>query len=112
MDKKALYPFEVTKQETLFHKLIHELRCSVCPNQNIAESEAGLAIDLKNEIYQQVLSNRNEEEVIQCMMERYGEVVLYRPPFHPGTYALWLGPVILVCFGIFAFLRTVKFKEG
>lgn len=110
-DQNGIYPFKELQQEQLFQKLTHSLRCTVCPNQSIADSEAGLAVDLRNEIYHQVQSNRTETEVITFMTERFGDSILYQPPFNMGTVVLWLGPIMLVILGLFAFSNMLNFRK-
>ena len=80
-------------------RLSEELRCLVCQNQTIADSHAGLAIDLKNQIREQLRAGRTDAEVLAYMVERYGDFVLYRPPVKATTAALWYGPFALLAFG-------------
>jgi cytochrome c-type biogenesis protein CcmH len=87
--------------------LAHELRCLVCQNQTIADSNAPLALDLRNQIREQVAAGRSDREVIDYMVARYGDFVLYRPPFKATTLALWLGPFLLLAVGAFLFWRRV-----
>ena len=76
--------------------LAEELRCLVCQNQTIADSNAPLAVDLRNQIRTQIAQGRSDDEIRAYMVERYGDFVLYKPPFHAGTALLWLGPPLLV----------------
>ena len=87
--------------------LAHELRCLVCQNQTIADSNAPLALDLRSQIREQLAAGRSEREVIDYMVARYGDFVLYRPPFKVTTLALWLGPFLLLALGAFVFWRRV-----
>jgi cytochrome c-type biogenesis protein CcmH len=87
--------------------LAHELRCLVCQNQTIADSNAPLAVDLRNEIRSQLAAGRSERDVIDFMVARYGDFVLYRPPFKAATLALWLGPFLLLAIGALVFWRRV-----
>ena len=80
-------------------RLAEELRCLVCQNQTIADSHAGLAIDLKQQIREQLAAGRSDAEVLAYMVERYGDFVLYRPPVKATTLALWFGPFVLLAFG-------------
>ena len=73
-------------------KLAEDLRCLVCQNESLAGSHAELAEDLRREIRAQMKAGKNDKEVIDYLTERYGDFVLYRPPFKPVTYLLWLGP--------------------
>lgn len=80
--------------------LSEELRCLVCQNQTIAESHADLAVDLKNQVREQLAEGRSEQQVIAYMVERYGDFVLYRPPHRASTWLLWWGPLLLLGGGI------------
>ena len=87
--------------------LAHELRCLVCQNQSLAESNAPLAVDLRNQIREQLKAGRTERDVIDFMVARYGDFVLYRPPFKAATAALWLGPFLLLALGAWLLYRNV-----
>jgi cytochrome c-type biogenesis protein CcmH len=87
--------------------LAHELRCLVCQNQTLADSNAPLAVDLRNEIREQLKSGKSERDVRAFMVERYGDFVLYRPPFKATTVVLWIGPFLLLALGIWLFYRRV-----
>jgi cytochrome c-type biogenesis protein CcmH len=87
--------------------LAAELRCLVCQNQTIADSNAGLAVDLRNQIREQLRSGASERSVIDYMVARYGDFVLYRPPFKTSTALLWLGPLLLVLLGAAVLFRTL-----
>jgi len=87
--------------------LAHELRCLVCQNQTLAESNAPLAVDLRNQIREQLKAGASEQDVIDFMVARYGDFVLYRPPFKATTIALWLGPFLLLALGIAVLVRRL-----
>ena len=80
-------------------RLAEELRCLVCQNQTIADSHAGLATDLKNEIREQLKAGKSEKQIVDFMVERYGDFVLYRPPMKATTILLWAGPFVLLAAG-------------
>ena len=82
--------------------LAEELRCLVCQNQTIADSHAELAVDLRRQIREQIAQGRSDTQIIDYMVERYGDFVLYRPPVKATTLLLWFGPPALLLFG-FAF---------
>lgn len=82
-----------------------ELRCLVCQNQTIADSHADLAIDLRNQVREKLVAGMSDRDVIDFMVQRYGDFVLYRPPFKASTWLLWLGPVLLFAGGL-ALLAT------
>jgi cytochrome c-type biogenesis protein CcmH len=88
--------------------LAEELRCLVCQNQTIADSHAGLAIDLKQQIREQLAAGRSDAEVLAYMVERYGDFVLYRPPVKATTLALWYGPMALLVLGAAAAVVAVR----
>jgi len=87
--------------------LAHELRCLVCQNQTLADSNAPLAVDLRNQIREQLKGGASEREVIDFMVARYGDFVLYRPPFKASTLALWLGPFVLLALGALLLVRRL-----
>ncbi len=102
------FQFDSPETEKVFHKLSEELRCLVCQNQNIAESNADLAKDLRLEIYTMLSDGKTEEEIVSFMVDRYGDYVLYRPPFKPMTWLLWFGPVIAFFIGLIFVVRYMK----
>jgi cytochrome c-type biogenesis protein CcmH/NrfF len=81
------------------HALATELRCPVCQNQNLADSNADLAVDLRREIARQVAAGRDDAEIRRFMVERYGDYVLYDPPFAAHTALLWSFPLLLLAIG-------------
>jgi cytochrome c-type biogenesis protein CcmH len=87
--------------------LAHELRCLVCQNQSLAESNAPLAVDLRNQIREQLKAGKTERDVLDFMVARYGDFVLYKPPFKAATAALWLGPFVLLALGAWLLYRNV-----
>lgn len=88
-----------TEQEQRYHRLTNELRCLVCQNQSIAESNAPLAQDLKERVRRQISEGRSDEEIRNYMRDRYGDFVLYKPPFNAVTAVLWISPLILLGIG-------------
>jgi cytochrome c-type biogenesis protein CcmH len=102
------FKFDSPDTEKVFHKLSEELRCLVCQNQNIAESNADLAKDLRLEIYTMLSEGKTEDEIVDFMVERYGDYVLYRPPFEPMTWLLWFGPLIIFIIGLIFVIRFMK----
>ncbi len=93
-------------------KIATELRCLVCQNQTIAESNAPLAADLRNQIRGQIAQGRSDAEIRAYMVERYGDFVLYRPPFKASTAILWTGPFALLAIGIAVFVRITRRRAG
>lgn len=89
-----------TALEQRVNRLSAELRCLVCQNQSLADSHAPLAVDLKNQVREQMRAGRSDGEVIDYMTQRYGDFVLYRPPWKATTLLLWLGPLLLALAGL------------
>jgi cytochrome c-type biogenesis protein CcmH len=98
--------------EARLKALAEELRCLVCQNQTIADSNAPLAVDLRNQIRGQIGQGRSDEQIRDYMVERYGDFVLYRPRFHANTALLWLGPPLLVLGGLGAFIVVVRRRRA
>ena len=91
--------------------LAHELRCLVCQNQSLAESNAPLAQDLRNQIREQVAAGKSDQDVLDFMVQRYGDFVLYRPPFKASTIFLWAGPFLFLVLGFFFLFRFVRSRR-
>ena len=100
--------FESQQQQDRFDKLTKELRCLVCQNQNLADSDAQLAHDLKREVHTMLQTGASNEEIKQFMVERYGDFVLYRPPVQQNTYLLWLAPLVLFLGGAWVLLSNIR----
>lgn len=93
-------------------KLADDLRCLVCQNESLAGSHAELAEDLRREIRGQMKAGKNDKEVIEYLTTRYGDFVLYRPPFKPVTYLLWLGPLLFLGIGGAAWAVTLRRRRA
>jgi cytochrome c-type biogenesis protein CcmH len=89
-------------------KLAEKLRCLVCQNQTIADSNAELANDLRAQIREQIAAGRTDDEILDYMVARYGDFVLYQPPLKATTILLWAGPGLLVVGGAFVLLRNLR----
>lgn len=94
--------------EKRVHQLSSELRCLVCQNQTLADSNAPLAVDLRNQVREQLKSGKSERDVVDFLVARYGDFVLYRPPLKASTVLLWAGPFILLAFGLFLLIRRIR----
>jgi cytochrome c-type biogenesis protein CcmH len=92
--------FSAPAQEQRYRDLIEELRCLVCQNQNLADSHADLAQDLREEVQQMILAGKSDDEIISFLTARYGDFVLYRPPVKGSTWMLWFAPFLLLLAGI------------
>jgi cytochrome c-type biogenesis protein CcmH len=88
-----------------------QLRCLVCQNQTIAESNAELAVDLRRQINEQIAAGKTDGEIIDYMVQRYGDFVLYKPPFKATTALLWLGPAVLLVLGVYALRRGLRERK-
>jgi cytochrome c-type biogenesis protein CcmH len=99
-------------QEQRYERLIDDLRCLVCQNQSLADSDADLARDLRDEVYQIIQSGQNEEEAIRFLTDRYGDFVLYRPPFKPVTLLLWGGPFLLLAAALFFLISHARRRSN
>jgi cytochrome c-type biogenesis protein CcmH len=99
------YEFSEPVHESRYHDMIAQLRCLVCQNQNLADSNADLAKDLRARTYQMINRGATDEQIADFMIARYGDFVLYRPPLRLRTILLWLGPfaILLIALGIFFF---------
>jgi len=93
---EEILPFSDPKQQALFRELTHELRCPKCQNQNIADSNAVVAVDMRKKTYELVQQGQNKTQVIEYMKLRYGDFVHYQPPLQLSTIWLWLLPALLV----------------
>jgi cytochrome c-type biogenesis protein CcmH len=96
-----VHQFTTPEQEARYKKLTDELRCLVCQNQNLADSNAPLARQLRDDAYQMIKEGKTDQQVIDFMVQRYGDFVLYSPPLKPTTYVLWIGPFVLLVFAVF-----------
>jgi len=94
--------------ERRLHALTADLRCVVCQNESLAESRAPLAKDLREEVRGLIRQGRTDEEVVGYLTARYGDFVLYRPPFKPVTYLLWLGPALFLGIGGAAWFLAIR----
>jgi len=96
----------------LFKQLAEELRCPKCQNQNLADSNAMIAQDLRRELYSQVKEGKGEQDIIDFMVDRYGEFVLYKPAMNEKTIVLWYGPIALLILAIVVFLVVVLTRRA
>ena len=101
-------PFQSEVEERRFQALVAELRCLVCQNQNLADSDADLAKDLRAEVFEMLRAGKSDGEIRDFLVQRYGDFVLYDPPFKPVTWILWLGPALVVAAGLAGMLVMVR----
>ena len=105
------YEFSDAALEQRYQVLTAELRCPKCQNQNIADSNAPIAQDLRKRLYQQLQEGASDDEIMEYMVARYGEFVLYRPRFSGATAILWLAPVLLLLAGAAVVLLTLRTRQ-
>ena len=89
-------------------QLAEQLRCLVCQNQSLADSSAELAVDLRRQIREQIAQGRSNEEIVDFMVSRYGDFVLYRPPLKASTWLLWFGPPLVLLMGFVVLIRYLR----
>ena len=104
--------FDDPQIESDYLELAEELRCLVCQNQNLIDSNAELADDLRREVAKMLKQGKNKTQVTDFMVERYGDFVLYNPPVKPSTWLLWGGPFILMFLAIFMLLKKISATRG
>lgn len=109
---KETLEFDSPEQEQLYKGLTEELRCTVCQNQNIADSHAELAGDLRNKTYKLVREGKSEQAILDYMAQRYGNFVLYNPPKTGGSLLLWIGPFVMLLFGIYLVVRVLRKRRA
>ena len=100
--------FRDTSEEARFHALAAELRCVMCQNQSLADSNAQIAYDLRSEVLDLMREGRSDAEIKEFLVARYGEFVLYRPRMEASTWLLWLGPLVLLAGGGFVVAHVVR----
>jgi cytochrome c-type biogenesis protein CcmH len=93
-DTPVSFDSPIDKQR--YEKLLEELRCLVCQNQSLSDSHAELAQDLRSEVYKMIVAGKGNDAIVQFMVERYGDFILYKPPMKPTTWLLWFGPSLLL----------------
>jgi cytochrome c-type biogenesis protein CcmH len=105
------FQFDDPAQAAEFRGLIEELRCLVCQNESLAGSQADLAQDLREEVYRLMRAGKTRDEIVEFLVSRYGDFVLYDPPLKLSTYPLWFGPLILAGIGALFLWRTLRAKK-
>ncbi|GHE95248.1 cytochrome c-type biogenesis protein [Thalassotalea profundi] len=103
-----VYTFDDEVMQLRYNSLVKELRCPKCQNQNLADSNSPIAADLRREVYELLKQNKSDGEIVNFMVQRYGEFVLYRPKVSSLTYILWFGPAILLLIGVVIVVFVLK----
>ena len=106
------FKFDSKAEEQHFKDLIEELRCLVCQNQSLVDSDAELAHDLRAEVYDMIQAGKSDEEIVTFLVDRYGDFVLYNPPVKPSTWLIWFGPFVLLLIAAFVLLRAVRRQKS
>lgn len=102
----SVYPLDSAKKEAQFNHLLKDLRCLVCQNQDLADSNAELAKDLRLQVYQLVKEGKSDSEINEYLTSRYGDFILFKPPVKAVTLLLWFGPFLFLLLGFLIFWRT------
>ena len=101
-------PLQTAEQQSLYRKLLEEVRCMVCQNQNLRDSDAPLARDMRRELRRMVEEGASEGDVKQFLLDRYGDFALYRPRLAPNTLLLWAGPGVIVVLALGAIALVIR----
>lgn len=106
------YEFHDDEAREQFQQLTQELRCPKCQNQNLADSNSPIASDLRREVYRMVESGDSNDQIVDFMVARYGEFVLYRPKVNEATYVLWYGPFVLLAIGMVVVVLLARARRS
>lgn len=107
VENAARYQFDTEQQRERYWDLLSQLRCLVCQNESLADSQADLARDLREQIYKQMRAGKSNDAIVDYLVDRYGDFVLFRPPVEPGTYLLWFGPALIFVIGLGFGIRII-----
>lgn len=105
-----VYTFTTPQQEIIFNDTLKNLRCLVCQNQDLDDSQAQFAQDLRQDIYQQILHGKSQKAILTSLTSDYGDFILFHPPVKKVTYILWYAPFVLLILGIFFLLLKMHKK--
>lgn len=105
-----VYQFDNDEQQVRFKQLTADLRCPKCQNQNIADSNAEIARDLRTKIHQMLVADKSDQEIVDYMVERYGDFVLYQPRITAQTWLLWFGPAVLLVLALGVLFLIVRWR--
>ena len=104
------YEFSSQAQRERYRTLVEELRCPKCQNQNIADSDAPIAMDMRDEIFKKLEEGQSNEQIVEFLVDRYGDFVRYKPPVNKSTLILWYGPAAFLVFG-FAMVAMIVIRR-
>lgn len=107
------YKFDNEVDRKRFQSFLEEMRCPLCQNQNLADSDSSISVDLRREIYEMIQDDRSDKEIVDALVDSYGQYILYRPPLNSSTWALWFAPVALLLVGIVVLIWiAVRRRQG
>lgn len=106
-----VYQFNDVKKEQQFNSLVQELRCPKCQNNNLADSNSALSVDLKEIIFEKVIAGETDDQIIDYLKARYGDFISYRPPVKPSTWFIWFGPFVFLAVGGLAIFRFLSVRK-
>ena len=104
------YEFSTQAERDRYRTLVEELRCPKCQNQNIADSDAPIAMDMRDEIFKKLEEGQSNEQIVEFLVDRYGDFVRYKPPVNKKTLILWYGPAAFLVFG-FAMVAVIVIRR-
>jgi cytochrome c-type biogenesis protein CcmH len=104
-------PFANHAQELRFQQLTHELRCPMCQNETLADSNAPIARDLRNQIFRLMQQGKSDDQIKQYLVDRYSNYVLYNPPLNGGTLLLWFGPLLILLAGAGVVVMALRRRQ-
>ncbi len=102
------YPFDNEVDKVRFEVLAEELRCPKCQNQNLADSNAPVASDLRDKVYELMIEGQTDDEIVGYLVARYGDFVRYNPPVQKNTFFLWFGPIVMVFIGLIVIISLTR----
>ena len=105
------FTFDSSAEEQRFKDLIEEIRCLVCQNQSLIDSDAELAHDLRAEVYGMMKAGNTDTQIIEFLVARYGDFVLYSPPVRPSTWLIWFGPFVLLLVAVLLLIRSLRRQQ-
>lgn len=105
------YPFADPADAQAFYALLGELRCVVCQNESLADSQATIAHTLREQVYEMKQQGLDDEAIIEYLVIRYGDFILFKPRLNPKTYVLWFGPGMFLIIALLFMIKTLKFKR-
>ena len=107
----SIYEFSTNKHRHQFNELITQLRCMVCVNETLADSDASLAKDMRLQVYQMVKAGKTNKEIKHYLSTRYGDFILFKPPVNSTTWVLWFGPFLFLFIGFTILFGVVRKKN-